>query len=433
MPALTVNLGAFVIMSNPTKTKETNVSKYACPLCDQPVSSSVYMQITGIWKAKERELAKVKAERQNLKKLQKKFKSQKAKLIKSAIKRNKHQYEKKLEILLAREKKIKNHADKRISQAIKDAHRSAQLKFKSRELKIKKKIESSIKKETKAIRRRVILDTKVKYQSLERSIKSTLSQVKGENSKLSKRNKQLDEHIKRLEKQLEEKATPQIEGLLYEKELMKQLQKLFKNDKFVNTGKGGDIVHTVVNDAENIGTIVYECKRVKNYVSKHVKQIYDAQHTRKAEFGVLVTNAMKRNTNGFFVEKGVIIVHSTGVLHVAAILRKQIVLIADMKLGQTEREKAVKNILAYLESSEFTNSVGSIIHDSVALYEELKDEIKKHIKTWKGRYGLYSRINSEANAIQGNTRALLSGKEIEQKKISMLPALAELPEVHDES
>jgi len=31
-----------------------------------------------------------------------------------------------------------------------------------------------------------------------------------------------------------------------------------------------------------------------------------------------------------------------------------------------------------------------------------------------------------------NTKALLSGKEIKEKKISMLPALAKLPEVQDE-
>jgi len=179
--------------------------------------------------------------------------------------------------------------------------------------------------------------------------------------------------------------------------------------------------------------MVYECKRVKNYVSKHVEQIYEAQNKRKAEFGVLVTNAMKKGTSGFFVEKGVIVVHATGVLYVASILRKQIVQISDMKLGQMEREKAIKNTLTYLESPEFTNSVGSIIRDSLSLYNELVNEVKRHYKAWNERYSLYSRINSEANAIQGNTKALLSGKEIDEKKVSMLPALVELPKVSDDA
>jgi len=62
--------------------------KYTCPLCHQPVSNSLYMQIMGIWKAKEKELVKIKTERVNLKKMQKQFKNQKSKLIKSAVEKN---------------------------------------------------------------------------------------------------------------------------------------------------------------------------------------------------------------------------------------------------------------------------------------------------------------------------------------------------------
>jgi hypothetical protein len=214
---------------------------------------------------------------------------------------------------------------------------------------------------------------------------------------------------------------------------MKELQKKFPDDEFLHTGKGGDVLHDIVKDEGKIGTIIYECKRVKNYSSKHVKQTWEAQRERKADFGILVTNAMKKGTNGFFVERGVLVVHGTAVLHIAIMLRKQIVQLSEMKLGQLEREKAVKGILDYLESPEFTNSVNTIVQDSVTLYNGLKDEIKKHIQVWKYRYSLYSRINSEANAIQGNTKALLSGKELEKQKVSMLPELVNLPEVAEES
>ncbi len=404
-------------------------SKYSCPLCHQPVSSSLFMQITGIWKAREKELSKIKTERANLKKMQKQFKIQKGKLIKSAIQKSTRRYETKMKILKAREKKIQDQANKKIAKAVKEAHFAEQLKSKSRELKIERRLKYSMKKEIKAARQNAMSDVKVKYRKWQISLQAATKQIRG----MTEQNKNQQKRIKDLEDQIKKQTTPQIEGLLYEKELMKQLQKRFKDDKFVNTGKGGDIIHSIINNEENIGTIVYECKRVKNYVSKHVKQIYDAKHARKAEFGVLVTNAMKKGTNGFFIEKGVIVVHSTGVLHVANILRKQIVQISDMKLGQTERERVVKNILKYLESPEFSNSVSSIIQDSVFLYNELVNEVKRHYKVWKERYSLYSRINSEANAIQGNTNALLSGKEIEDKKGSMLPALVELPKVSDES
>lgn len=447
-------------------------SKYICPLCNQPVSSSLYLKITGIWQVREKELAKIKSERIKLRKKEAQFKIQKAKLVKDTAKktakqyetkfkelkqrerkanleaeqkialavREAHnkvqstskQYETKLKALNEREHKTKADANKKIAMAFRVAHNKAQLTNKKQMVRFKNKMKASMNKQLKSAQAKAKSEVKQNYAKVERGLKSTITQFKGENSKLNKSNLKLNDRIIRLEKQLEEQATPQVEGLLYEKKLMKELQKKFPDDKFENTGKGGDVIQSVVQDKEGIGTIVYECKRVKNYSSKHVKQTWEAQNKRKADFGILVTNAMKKGTNGFFVEHGVIVVHGTAVLYIAVMLRKQITQLSEMKLGQAEREKAVKSILDYLESPDFTNSVDSIVQDSITLYKGLMDEIKKHIKVWKDRYSIYSRINTEANAIQGNTKALLSGKEMEEKKINTLPALAQLPEVHDE-
>jgi len=447
-------------------------SKYVCPLCNQPVSSSLYLKITGIWKVRENEIARIKSERIKLKKREAQFKIQKVKLIKDTAKKTAKQYEikfkelkqrehkanleadkkialaikeahnkvqstnkqyaTKLKALNERERERKTEANKKIAMAFKEAHNKAQSTSKMQMARFEKKMKASIKRQTKTAQTQAKAEAKEKYRSIERSLKANLAGIKSESKRLHAQNAKQDAEISRLQKQLEEQTTPQIEGLVYEKKLMNELQKKFPDDKFENTGKGGDIIQNIVKNKEEIGTIVYECKKVKNYSSKHVKQTWDAQNKRKADFGILVTNAMKKDTNGFFMERGVIVVHGTAVLYVAIMLRKQIVQIAEMKLGQAEREKAIKNILNYLESPDFTNSVDSIVQDSITLYKGLMDEIKKHVKVWKERYSLYSRINSEANSIQGNTKALLSGKELEEKKTNMLPALAELPEVRDE-
>ncbi len=386
----------------------------------------------GIWKVREKEMAKVNAERADLKKKYAQFNAQKGKLIKAAVQKSAKQFEVKMKALKAREKKIEQQAEKRIAQATRIAHSAEQLKSRSQMAKFERKMAFSLKKQIKSAESRAKIDARTKYNKEYRSLKSVMLQFKGERNKLTRDNIKLNEHVERLQKQIDEKITPQVEGLLNEKELMGKLQKLFPDDKFVNTGKGGDILQSIIKENQPIGVIVYECKKVKNYASKFVKQTYDAQHKRKADFGVLVTNAMKKGTNGFCVERGVIVIHSTGVLYIAGILRRQIVQISEMKLGQAEREKAVKGILVYLESPEFTNSVDSIVQDSVALYKQMVDEVRKHIKSWKERYALYSRINIEANAIQGNTKALLSGKDKQEKKISNLPALAPFPEVYEE-
>lgn len=408
-------------------------SRYVCPLCNQPVSSSLYMKITGIWQVREKEVAKIKEERAKLKQREARFKLQRAKLIKEVVNRTAKQYEVKFKVLKQRERKAELDANKRIAAAVREAHIKAQLSSKKQAERIERKLKASMNRQLKAAQVQARIEAKQKYGKVERGLKSTLMQFKGENSKLSKSNIKLNERIVKLEKQLEDQATPQVEGLLYEKELMKELIKRFPNDKFVNTGKGGDIIQNVVKDGEVIGTIVYECKRVKNYASKYVKQTWEAQRKRKADFGILVTNAMKKGTSGFCIERGVIVVHGTAVMYISVLLRRQIVQLSEMKLGQTEREKAVKGILNYLESPDFANSVDSIVQDSITLYKDLMVEIKKHIKSWKGRYEIYSRINAEANYIQDSTKLLLSGKERQVKKVSGLPRLLELPNPYNTS
>lgn len=391
------------------------------------------MRITGIWKVREKELARIKTERAKIKKEEAQFKLQKAELVKDTVRKTAQQYQAKFDSLKRNERKVKAEASKKIAAAMKDAHSKAELKSKLRMVAFEKRMNVSMKRQSKVLQAQAKAEAKQQYKGIERTLKANVMQFKSQSKKLQSQNAKQEVQIERLQKRLEDQKTPQEEGFLNEKELMAKLEEKFKNteDTFKNTGKGGDIIQSVVKDKKEIGIIVYECKDVKHYSSKHVKQTWEAQRKRKADFGVLETNAMKKGTNGFFIERGVIVVHSTAVLYVAAMLRGQIVQLSEMKLGQAEKEKAVKNILNYLESPDFTNSVSSIVQDSITLYKGLMEEIKKHSKMWKERYSLYSKINEEATAIQSNTKALLSGKEKQEKRVSMLPALVELPETDD--
>ena len=105
-------------------------SRYVCPLCNQPVSSSLYMKITGIWQVREKEVAKIKEERAKLKQREARFKLQRAKLIKEVVNRTAKQYEVKFKVLKQRERKAELDANKRIAAAVREAHIKAQLSSK---------------------------------------------------------------------------------------------------------------------------------------------------------------------------------------------------------------------------------------------------------------------------------------------------------------
>lgn len=103
-------------------------------------------------------------------------------------------------------------------------------------------------------------------------------------------------------------------------------------------------------------------------------------------FGILVTNASKKGGGGFFLEKGIVVVHPEGVLAIAIVLREQIIKIAQMKLTQAEREEAIEKTFEYLQGAEFKNALDVVIRKTIEMYEELKKECQDHIKIWKKRY-----------------------------------------------
>jgi hypothetical protein len=431
--------------------------KYTCPLCGQPVSTSLYQKITGIWEERKKALAKIKEQRTKLlekianqrKKLKEQsveFREKRKQLIKDAVnKRTKRleskiailgrkqeeiersadeKIQSKIAILNRKQEEVKRRADEEIRTATERAHREADRQAKRQLDSYKKDLRASVRVEVKKERELAAQRAETKYTKVKQKLGAAAERLQIKNRQVG----ELREELKEVKEQLKKETTPQDEGRLDEKVLTKDLHKEFPEDKVEHHGKGGDVLQYVMRNGEQVGVLVYECKRVKRYSSGFVTQAYDAKEKRKADFAILVTKTMKKDTQGFYVEKGVMVVHPLGVLSLASVLRTQIIRIAEMKLGQQQRSKAIKLTLDYLEGPEFANSMDAVIQESLGLYKELMDEIDKHKAVWKRRYSSYSKICEQASTVKSTTEALLSG-EPEYKKLIQTESLPALPEL----
>jgi hypothetical protein len=124
------------------------------------------------------------------------------------------------------------------------------------------------------------------------------------------------------------------------------------------------------------------------------------------------------------------VVHAAGAITLATVLREQVIRIAELKLGQSERRKAVKLVLEYLEGPDFTNSLDAIIGETITLYNDLKDDVRKHVMSWKKRYDSYKKVHEQALIVKSTSNSLLSGEaRFEAPKGEQLPALPEMPRV----
>lgn len=201
------------------------------------------------------------------------------------------------------------------------------------------------------------------------------------------------------QRRAERGLTPQLEGLLYEKELAKQLAQRFRQDRIVPAGKGGDVIHYVNLDNRKVGTIVYECKKVSQLTRSHVEQARRAMTQRNADFTVLVTSAKAGNTFGFWLDKDVLVIHPAGVLALVAWLREVLIELAKARMPQTERDRAAREILNFLASPAFKNAMGDTIRRTEELGRELQNEVRSHRGTWLRRFAHYQAIWLNAHTI----------------------------------
>lgn len=399
------------------------MSRFECPLCHQAVSQSLYEKITGIWKEKEKKLEELKQKEQNLVK--------KEKLLKEKIEKEKKTMSAKFTARLNTERtklqreilQIQNKFKNRLAREVNSALKIQKNDFKSREIYWKEQLKISGRNAVEAAQKK-LSQQKEKIEKRERNLKNKnirlLDQYRSLQSKYTVNLENSSKKIKSLEEQLTKNQTPQMLGLLEEAVFLKKLAECFPEDRFMHTGKGGDILQYVTYKKKEIGSIVYELKKVANFSKDHITQTLQAKEKREADYGILVTNAKRsKDDAGFSVSKSVIIIHPAAVMVLVTILREHLMTVSRLKLSGEQRKQTVQAVLEYIQSPNFKNSIDNIIQDTLDLYEDLRKEVERHTKTWDFRLNKYRGIYAKTNQIQSKVIYLIGNDENKKK---LLPA-----------
>ena len=219
----------------------------------------------------------------------------------------------------------------------------------------------------------------------------------------------LTRKVKELQEQLKRGTTPQVEGLNFERELVKDLKKHFPDDRVEHHGKSGDILFCVSHKGKQVGSILFECKLTSGFSGAYVVQTKKAIAERNATYGILVTLASKRGTAGFWVDNDVIVVHPFGAVHVAGVLRQSLLDIHSTRVSTQEADRRAAALMEYVKSDDFKNLVGDTIFRTLELYGMLKKELNGHKKTWKRRFDHYRKIYDNSSGIKTRTAGILHG------------------------
>jgi len=234
--------------------------------------------------------------------------------------------------------------------------------------------------------------------------------------------------VRELQEQLKKGTTPQVEGLNYERALVKDLEALFRGDIVKHTGKGGDILLCVHHKGREIGCILFECKLTGTFHRSYIVQTKKAIGQRNARYGVLVTLTGKKGTAGLWTDSDVsdiFMVHPFGACHLAGLLRQHILEQYLVRVSKPEADRRSAALMDYIKGDEFRNLIGDTIFRTQELYGMLLKERKSHHKMWNKEFDHYRHIYANSQGIRHRTGAILNGTtkvELLKSEPKLLPA-----------
>ncbi len=123
--------------------------------------------------------------------------------------------------------------------------------------------------------------------------------VNAEKAKAFDENLKLINKVDALQRDLEKKTNEEL-GEVAEIELFEALKEEFPDDRIERVAKGdpgADILHAVMHNGRECGTIIYDSKNRKMFRNEHVTKLLENQLAAKAEYAILSTHMFPRGTH----------------------------------------------------------------------------------------------------------------------------------------
>jgi hypothetical protein len=236
--------------------------------------------------------------------------------------------------------------------------------------------------------------------TVERRVQESLSTVRDsakkqaeDELKLKVTEKELQ--IASMQRQIEElrrkaeQGSQQQQGEALELELEALLRAKFPRDTIEPVAKGehgGDVLHLVCGSAGQVcGKILWESKRTKNWSDGWLAKLRGDQRAAKAEFAVLVSQALPKDVDTFGLVEDVWITSPRTLVALALALRHTLVEVAATRLTGAGQQTKMEMIYQYLTGPRFRQRVQAILEKYTEMRKDLDKERSTMNRLWAKR------------------------------------------------
>lgn len=257
--------------------------------------------------------------------------------------------------------------------------------------------------------------------------------------KLAERDEQISSMNRTIEalKRKSEQGSQQMQGEALEVSLENTLRSNFPLDRIEPVGKGehgGDLVqHVVGSSGRACGSILWECKRTKNWNDTWLPKLRDDQRAAGSEIAILASTTLPRGVETFTLVEGVWVVDTRYAIPVAMVMRQSLIEIAGARQSAQGHQTKMALVYEYLTSSKFKHRVQAIIERTAELHSDLDREKKSLMKLWAKREMQIHGIMEATVGMYGDLQGIAGQaiQEIEGLELPLIEGAAHEPHVSE--
>jgi hypothetical protein len=232
-----------------------------------------------------------------------------------------------------------------------------------------------------------------------------------------------DQTITAMQKQIEdlkrraEQGSQQLQGEVQELELESLLAAKFPRDTIRPVPKGefgGDVLQRVIGPLNQIcGTILWECKRTKNWSDGWLPKLRDDQRAAKADIAVIVSQALPKDVETFGFVDGVWIADPKVTLPVALSLRQTLIEVAAARQASEGQQTKMEMVYGYLMGPRFRQRIQALVEAFSSMKEDLDREKKTITRQWAKREEQIDRVMQATVGMYGDLQGI-AGKTLQE-------------------
>ena len=257
---------------------------------------------------------------------------------------------------------------------------------------------------------------------------------KEEENKNELKNKELEQQLaaqKKLTdemKRKQEQGSMQIQGEMQELGIEEWLSDKFPLDTIQEIKKGErgadclQIVHT--RTRQNCGSIYYESKRTKAFQQSWIEKFKVDIVEKKANIGVLVTEAMPTDMDRFGLKNGIWICSFDEFKGLCAVLRESIINISTAVTTHDNKGNKMGMLYDFLTSNEFALQIEAIVEGFSLMQIDLLSEKRAMNRIWSKREKQIEKVIANTSRMYGSIKGI-AGNAIQTVQLLELPSNSE--------